>query len=77
MEPRLPSTCPNCRGQELYTRRQSTSHVPLLNGLGGFLHFAHMDVVLCSSCGHCMLFADEEATAKVKTESDWRSLNAR
>ena len=77
MEPRLPSTCPNCRGEELYTRRQPTSDVRLLSGLGGFMHFAEFDVVLCSSCGHFMLFADEEAAAKVKTKTDWRSLNAR
>jgi len=77
MELRLPSACPNCQGRELYTRRASTSHLPLLSGLGGFLHFAHIDVVLCATCGHCMLFADEEATAKVKTTNGWRPLNAR
>ena len=77
MEPRLPSACPNCRGHDLHTRRQTTSHVPLLNGLGGFLHFAHMDVVLCATCGHCMLFADEDAAAKVKTANGWQPLNAR
>jgi hypothetical protein len=51
--------------------------MPVLSGLGGFLHFAYIDVVLCASCGHCMLFADEEATAKVKTANGWHSLNAR
>jgi hypothetical protein len=51
--------------------------MPVLSGLGGFLQFAFVDVVLCASCGHCMLFADEEATAKVKDASGWKPLNAR
>ncbi|QOV87778.1 hypothetical protein [Humisphaera borealis] len=72
MDPRFPAACPNCKSTDLYTRRTPTNQwLPFLRGLGGFLRYATMDVVLCSKCGHCMFFADNSARQKVKTSKSW------
>lgn len=71
----LPDHCPNCESREQFTRRVESSapYGPnLLPGLGGFLKFPKFDVVLCSDCGHCAFFADEEACQKVSSISGWR-----
>src|SRR5687768_10453851 len=65
--------CPHCGSGELYVRRVSTNgYMPILKGLGEFLRFAKLDVVLCADCGHCSFFAAPAARAKVRDANGWR-----
>jgi hypothetical protein len=72
-----PTLCPHCGGNDLYSRRLSSagSHGPhLLQGLGGFLHYAEFDVVVCASCGLTRFFAEPQARQNVKTNASWKRL---
>jgi DNA-directed RNA polymerase subunit RPC12/RpoP len=67
------SRCPHCGSGELYVRRVSTNgYMPLLKGLGEFLGFAKLDVVVCADCGHCSFFAAPAARAKIRDADGWR-----
>jgi hypothetical protein len=73
----LPKDCPHCGGTELYVRRLPSgggSLIYLLKGLGGFLHFADFDVVVCAGCGLTRFFAEPEARQRVKGHKDWKRL---
>lgn len=64
----FPQQCVHCGSRNLFKRRVAaggTYGPNLLEGLGGFMQFAQFDVVMCSDCGHCELFADEEARQNV------------
>jgi hypothetical protein len=69
--------CPHCAGTELYSRSMSSSgeHLYLLAGLGSFLHFAQMDVVVCADCGLMRLFAEPKARANVRSHKEWKRLS--
>ena len=69
--------CPHCGGTELYTRRMSSfgQYLYLLAGLGRFLHYAHMDVVVCADCGLMRLFAEPKARENVRSSKDWKRLS--
>jgi hypothetical protein len=72
-------TCPNCGGANLYARRASPADIhgtSLLPGLGSFLHFAEVDVVVCADCGLTQLFAEPSAREKVLQNRDWRRIHA-
>lgn len=69
--------CPECEGITLYTRTvaSGTGHGPvLLPGLGGFLQYARLEVVLCTRCGLTRFYAQEEAREKVARARGWRPL---
>jgi hypothetical protein len=73
----LPSECIHCGGGTLYTFRtaSATTHSPpFLRGLGSFLRFAKVDVVVCAQCGFMQFFADESARTKLAESKHWRRL---
>jgi hypothetical protein len=73
----LPKDGPHCGGTELYVRRLPSDGEQgpyLLKGLGGFLHFADLDVVVCAGCGLTRFFAEPEARRRVRENQDWRRL---
>jgi hypothetical protein len=72
----LPKTCPHCSGCDLYKRRLPLGggHGPyLLMGLGGFMHYAEFDVVVCADCGLTQLFATSAARANL-VKGGWTRL---
>jgi predicted nucleic-acid-binding Zn-ribbon protein len=74
--PRL-TACPNCTGTDLYKRRLKSGGGDgpyLLAGLGGFLHFAEFEVVVCADCGLTRFFAEPEARQNVRSNTDWKRL---
>ena len=46
----------------------------LLPGLGGFLHFAAFDVVVCAACGLTRFYTERSALAKLPKAKRWRAL---
>jgi hypothetical protein len=73
----LVTSCPNCFGTELYSRRISSGSgegIYLLPGLGRFLHYAEFDVVLCAGCGLTRLFAEPDARQNARSNADWKRL---
>ena len=73
----LAKTCPNCGGDELYCRRLSSAGGEgprLLAGLGSFLHYADLDVVVCANCGLTQFYAEPEARQNAKTNENWKRL---
>jgi predicted nucleic-acid-binding Zn-ribbon protein len=69
--------CPNCGGDQLYSRRLSSGdrYGPyLLRGLGSFIHYAAFDVVVCAGCGLTRFFAEPEARQNVMSNADWKRL---
>jgi len=70
-------TCPECARQNLYatTVGSAGGHGPvLLPGLGGFLHFAKFNIVVCSDCGLTRFYAEPGARAKLPNASQWTRL---
>jgi predicted nucleic-acid-binding Zn-ribbon protein len=71
------AACPNCKGTDLYKRRLTSGSAQgpyLLSGLGGFLHRAEFDVVVCADCGLTRFFAEPEARQNVRSNTDWKRL---
>jgi hypothetical protein len=75
--------CPNCGGNSLYWITLPSSgdfHFRLLPGLGDFMFFAELSVVVCSDCGLTRLFAAPDALKKLKETGgktmlfDWKKL---
>ena len=67
--------CPHCGSADLYTHNVDAGGGPnLLSGLGGFLRYATLDIVLCAMCGRCEFFADERARKNAPTT--WRRVNS-
>jgi hypothetical protein len=73
---RTTEPCPNCSGGTLYARSVDGAGgtFQLLPGLGSFLSYAKLQVVICGDCGLIRLFADESATAKLAHADDWQRL---
>jgi hypothetical protein len=76
---KLPTTCRNCGTGSLYRNvtplPSAGQGIQLLPGLGRFLHFAELRVVVCSACGLIQLFApEEEARAKLPKSKQWRKV---
>ena len=46
----------------------------LLPGLGGFLSFAQLNVVVCADCGLTRFYAEPEARTKLRTSARWTQL---
>jgi hypothetical protein len=72
----LPKCCPYCQSSELFSRRISSAGPPfyLMPGLGTYLSFAEMDVVICASCGLTQLFAEPQACVNVKQNAAWKRI---
>jgi hypothetical protein len=69
--------CPHCGSAQLYSRRIAAGRGEgpyLLAGLGGFLHYAEFDVVICARCGLTQLFAEPDAREKLRSSSDWKKV---
>jgi hypothetical protein len=73
--------CPNCGGNSLYwITVPSGGSGWLLPGLGEFLFFAELNVVVCSDCGLARLFAAPDALKKLKETgghtlfTNWKNL---
>jgi predicted nucleic-acid-binding Zn-ribbon protein len=70
--------CPTCGSDELYANRISSAGsrhgIRLLPGLGSFLHYAELNVVLCANCGLTRFFAEPSACEKVKSAPEWKRL---
>jgi predicted nucleic-acid-binding Zn-ribbon protein len=69
-------SCPNCCGNELFTNRVTSGNTRglyLLEGLGGFFHFAKFDVVVCADCGLTRFFAEPSAREKARVK--WKPAN--
>jgi predicted nucleic-acid-binding Zn-ribbon protein len=73
----LPKSCLHCGGTELYVRRVSaggSEGIYLLPGLGSFMHYAQVDVVLCARCGLTRFFAEPAARENVRSDTGWKRL---
>lgn len=71
----LPNKCANCSSPTLYTADTSAvgGYGPdLLPKLGSFWAGVKFHVVVCRHCGLTQLFAEESATEKLETASNWR-----
>ena len=69
--------CPECQGPNLYSTTVYSGRgngVSLLPGLGGFLHFATFNVVVCANCGLTRFYADKSALDKLSKAHQWRRL---
>jgi hypothetical protein len=74
--------CPNCGGNSLYWTTVSSGgrDFRLLPGLGEFLFFAELNVVVCGDCGLTRLFTAPDALKKLKETGgktaffDWKKL---
>ena len=77
MKPISPQ-CPNCGGESLYRSEPVSSggaYGPfLLPGLGGFLRYAQLIIVVCADCGLIRFFADPEAAGKLPQSDSWKRL---
>jgi predicted nucleic-acid-binding Zn-ribbon protein len=70
----MPISCSHCGSNDLYTRRLSSagSEGPyFLAGLGGFMHYAHFDVVVCAQCGLTLFFAEPSAREQLESNEQW------
>ena len=77
--PQLPTSCPHCSAATLHVRRICSwgGQGPyLLPGLGHFLHHAHFDVVVCSTCGLTQFFAEPSAREQLPHD-EWTDLQRR
>lgn len=66
--------CAACGADEIYHRNTGANggYGPrLLQGLGGFLRPATMDVYLCAACGYLQFHADKESRKKVTGTVHW------
>ena len=78
----MPTSCPHCGNDELYTRRLSSAGDEggggggpyLLAGLGHFMHYAQFDVVVCARCGLTQFFAEPSAREKLESHKHWGAL---
>ncbi len=69
--------CPECTGQSLFTTNTgSGGHEGprLLPGLGGFLHSATFQVVVCRDCGLTRFYAGDDALAKLPEAKQWQRM---
>jgi hypothetical protein len=73
MRESLPTECSHCKGSALYARKvPAHGFNSLLYGIGGS---PAIDVVLCTTCGHMMLFADEKSIKNIgKITTGWKRL---
>ena len=70
-----PKQCPECGGPTLFhnTVKSAGPYGPaLLPGLGGFLNFAKVKIVVCSNCGLTRFYAEPGALAKLPKTRAWR-----
>jgi len=71
-------TCPECKNDEQYYRRNiraSGGEGPhLLPGLGRWFRFPRFDVVVCAKCGLVRNYAEPSAREAAKTSSRWERL---
>jgi hypothetical protein len=72
------SPCPNCGSRALFKSREvaaASQHGPnLLPGLGSFLRWGRMNIVVCRDCGLMRLFANPDARAKLAGSNKWSPL---
>ena len=67
--------CPECDGHSLYQAStcSGSPHGPrLLPGLGSFLSFAKMKVVVCADCGLTRFYASEDARSQLGGVRRWQ-----
>ena len=67
--------CPECGKSNVYANRAINSAASyLLPHLGGFLHFAKFEVLVCGDCGLTRFYTDPKARAKLPTARSWSRL---
>ena len=71
----IPRACSECGGDDLRVKVVASGSLRgphLLPGLGSFLAFAPMTVVVCRECGLVRFFAQPDALEKLDRASEWR-----
>ena len=71
-----PRACPECGGASLYVTSAESAGATgpvLLPGLGTFLSYAMMQVVLCRDCGLLRFYAAEAARSRIAGSSAWQA----
>ena len=71
--------CPHCDSSELFHQKVASGggYGPhLLPGLGGIFDIPFFHAILCSDCGHVMLFAEKHRLERLsRKRSGWKKLN--
>ena len=71
--------CPECGGASLYVASVESAGATgpvLLPGLGTFLSYAKMQVVLCRDCGLLRFYASEAARSRVAGSAVWQGISS-
>jgi len=69
--------CPECGGVSLYAASVESAGAAgpvLLPGLGTFLSYAKMQVVLCRDCGLLRFYAPKAARSRVVHSAAWQRI---
>jgi hypothetical protein len=73
----IPRACPECSAKDLRVNVTASGSIrgpQLLPGLGDWLTYAPITVVVCRDCGLVRFFAQPKALEKLDDRSDWRRL---
>jgi hypothetical protein len=70
-----PNKCPECGAMALYRLTDPIGGLfNPLPGLGDFLQYAEMRVVVCSECGLIRFYSSKEARKKLPKSERWRKI---